>query len=567
MRFKSYILHSAILGFALGLESCSDFLEVESLNEIVLENFWQEENDVENVVAGCYSALQSSAVIERMMAWGEFRSDNIVAGLNTESNVDLQNLLKETINPNNSYCDWSAFYDVINRCNTVLYYAPVVAERDPNYTQSELMATRAEMTALRDLLYFYLIRSFKDVPFSQEAYLDDTKPMDIAATPFYDVLHQLIADLEAVRPYAVKKYPDTNAEAQCGRITQNTIDAMLCEMYLWNKDYVKAVESADRVIKSLTDDYQKQLDMMSGSIDAEYQMIDGYPLISEKMSPYYGNAYCNIFGQGCSRESIFELVYQDTEGYLVNGAVSGMYGNATTFPGLVKPADFIAQDVPNEQYSVYLNKFDARYYENILEESSSLYGIQKYAGELVYLTATASQIKQETSGVFYNKDFCRANWILYRLTDVMLLKAEALVQQVTTQSEDALSEEDQARLQQALAIVNTINKRACCSSTYTPLEYSAYSSKSMMENLVLSERQRELMFEGKRWFDLVRRSMRDENTNYLLTAVIRKGSDNASVVRSKLSKIDALFLPYHEDELKVNHSLVQNPAYASSTKK
>ena len=79
----------------------------------------------------------------------------------------------------------------------------------------------------------------------------------------------------------------------------------------------------------------------------------------------------------------------------------------------------------------------------------------------------------------------------------------------------------------------------------------------------MQERQRELMFEGRRWFDLVRRSLRDGNTNYLISQVSRRGSDNASIVQSKLARMDAIFWPYHNDELKVNPNLKQNPAFGS----
>ena len=35
---------------ALAMTSCSDFLEVDPLNDITLEKFWNEKNDVDNVV-------------------------------------------------------------------------------------------------------------------------------------------------------------------------------------------------------------------------------------------------------------------------------------------------------------------------------------------------------------------------------------------------------------------------------------------------------------------------------------------------------------------------------------
>ena len=110
--------------------------------------------------------------------------------------------------------------------------------------------------------------------------------------------------------------------------------------------------------------------------------------------------------------------------------------------------------------------------------------------------------------------------------------------------------------------MNTISKRSNCTSGSKDIDRTNYATKPLMQNLVLEERQRELMFEGKRWFDLVRRSRRDGNTNYLVGCVSRKGS-TAGAIASKLSRMDAIYWPYHIDELKVNDQLVQNPAFGS----
>ena len=54
MKLKNNI-KLALIGLlgACSLTSCSDFLEIEPLELIVLDKFWNEEADVENVVAGC----------------------------------------------------------------------------------------------------------------------------------------------------------------------------------------------------------------------------------------------------------------------------------------------------------------------------------------------------------------------------------------------------------------------------------------------------------------------------------------------------------------------------------
>ena len=545
---------------ALGLGSCSDFLEIEPLNDIVLDKFWNEENDVENIVAGCYSGMQNRILIERMIVWGELRSDHLIGGTGVQDNINIQNILKENITANNVYTSWGEFYDIINRCNTVLHYSPLVAERDPNYTETELMATRAEVSAIRDLCYFYLIRTFRDVPYSTQPFLDELQQMAMPATKFDAVLDSLITDLENVKSYAVKTYPVSKTNYQCGRITQDAIHAMLAEMYLWKKDYANSVKYADMVIDAKTQRFQNEIDNAGGN-SSSYKMFEGYPLIYDSYTTgnFYGNAYGTIFGSGASRESILELIFADDNTRLANHGLSFLYGNQKTMPGIVKPADFITTDVSDASYKVFCDKYDTRNYENLYKMSASQCGVAKYVCKSGMVSISSTEINSLASPS-YPEEYCHANWILYRLTDVMLLKAEALVQMVDG---DAKTEANDSLLRAAYDIDSVINKRSNCATTYMPITYANYSTKSQMENLVFEERARELMFEGKRWYDLVRRSLRDGNTSYLVQQVTRKGSDNASVVQAKLAKMDAIFWPYNLDELKVNPYLVQNPAFGS----
>ena len=554
---------------ALAMTSCSDFLVVEPLNDITLEKFWNEKNDVDNVVNGCYSSLQSQACISRMMCWGEFRSDNIQGGTNSDNNQDLSNILKENINASNGFTDWTCMYKVINDCNTVIHFAPTVAQRDPNYTQSELRATVAEMSALRDLCYFYLIRTFRNVPFSKEAFLDDTQKMDLPATPFNTVLDSLITDLESVKANAVRKYPQTNRYSQRGRITQDAIHAMLCEMYLWKQDYQNAVHYADLVIKSKTQDYQDKLDKLGGNAGEDDQMQDGYPLITDRNGSTYGNAFNQIFSEGNSMESIFELVYMDDNNQLANGAVSSNYGNSETFPGLVKPSDYLGDDFTKDNPSVFLTKYDTRYYTSLEALNETSYGIGKYTQSSGFVTVTpptsATAKGKATYGTHWPANYCHANWIIYRLTDIMLMKAEALVQMVNNDDEtEAGKALNDSLLHEAYNIVNIINKRYNCSTTKADINYASYASKSLMTDLVMDERHRELLFEGKRWYDLVRRSLREGNTSYLTSQASKKSTGSAgSASQNKLKRIDAIFWPYNKDELQVNKNLTQNPAFGN----
>ena len=374
-----------------GLSSCSDFLEIEPQNEIILEKFWNEKADVDAIVAGCYSGLQSEAVIKRMMVWGEFRSDNIGPGNNVTSDGSLEKILKENIDAKNTYTDWSGFYQVINRCNTVIKYAPGVAAEDPAYTESELQANIAEMVGLRSLCYFYLIRAFRDVPYSTMAFTDDDQTMDLPATKFDAVLDSLINDLESVKGFAVKRYPVTKPLYQTGRVTQDFIHALLCELYLWKKDYQNCIRYADLVIDSkklIAEENRKQ--QKSSTIIQNNDIVEkfnGFPLVSNSTSSgYYGDAYEILFGRDrtnqdeVNQEIIFQLIFDDNTGDagggIANGAVNSFYGNSSASVGLVAPSDYIYSQIEStgqdRKVYAYRNKMlDSRIYTNCVYNGSS----------------------------------------------------------------------------------------------------------------------------------------------------------------------------------------------------
>ena len=564
---KQFIYLISTVCLSCMIVSCSDFLEVEPHEQIVLGNFWNEEGDVLNVIAGCYSAMQKQEWMERVIIWGEARSENLVGGERSSESANIANIAKENLNPNNTYCKWVDFYDVINRCNTIIVYAPEVAQKDPNYTQSELRATIAEASAIRDLCYFYLIRTFRNVPYTTQPFIDDTQTMDLPATPFADVLDSLTNDLESVVDDAVMYYPETKPMYQTSRITQDAIHALLCDMYLWKQDYPQAVKHADRVIQSKQRTYQEESERVGGSTSGLIdKLINGYPLISDAYvsGNAFGRAFTNIFCVGNSAESIFELYFTNDDTRRSNNGVSVMYGSSDKGNGLFCPSDLVANDISDGQFAVFTNRYDTRSYENIFRRSATQFVVAKYASQDANVNITSNPYTVSGQNSRWTQDRCHANWVIYRLTDVMLMKAEALILQINTNENGNMSDEDNLRLRTAFTLVDAVNRRSYgYSQTASPLTYSKYSSKSAMLNLIYDERNRELMFEGKRWYDLVRRSMREGNTNYLISQAGRKYTNNKTAAESKLSKLDAIFWPYHEDELKVNNNLTQNPAYGS----
>lgn len=509
----------------LTLSSCDDFLGILPLNEIVLENYWTNEDDVDQAVSACYSAMATNNFVKLAFVWGEFRSDNIVSGPAT-SNEEVE-ILEGNIQPDHSVTDWSAYYNVINLCNTVMHYAPGVIEADPDFHESEWMALRAEVLTIRSLCYFYLVRAFRDIPLVLEPTIDNNTAFQQEAADPEEVMAQIISDLKEAEQHAVKRYG--KEEYNKGRVTRVAVQALLADVYLWQNDYDNCIEYCEKVIAQKVEEAEE-----------ENLRYDGcYPLLAYQLSGSVASgiheAYNTIFGAGDSFESIFEIHF--TRDKQTNTIIPGYFGTANNNIGAVTVASFIADGATGG--NDLFRKTDLRAQENFDASAVSFYPIRKYVVE---------SYNDQDKPTYQTLNL--TNWIVYRLTDVMLMEAEALTER-----------DGDADLRHAFDLVASINGRANIEQTrQDTLSFDSYGTVALMRKLVQDERQRELMFEGKRWFDLVRMARRDGDNSAMLDLAKRKYS-NPDAIKSKWIKPDMLYWPINESELKVNLKLKQNPAY------
>lgn len=561
MKKLKYIVCSFFI--ATVLTGCEDFFDTLPMNEVVLENFWTDKNDVTSVVNSCYESLESEDCMVRMGVWGELRSDNLKGGSNPSD--ELNQVLKENILPTNSLCNWRVFYQTINRCNTVCYYAPKVQAIDPNYTESEMRANIAEASAIRALCYFYLIRTFRDVPYTTVPSIDDAQEYVLPALPFNDILDSLTTDLEKVKDDAVRRYyldDSPNAYQNSSRITRVAIWALLADLYLWKGDWDNCIKYCDLVMEFKRQQYEDMLDR--DGIVPGIELFGNIPMILEKPSgaTVYGYSYDDIFGEGNSFESLFELYFESNQGQM-NTYVGKYYGgNNNNEIGFLGAPDFLRQDVATGTNTLF-KKIDGRAYASISMVNQSYYP-RKYYYEGV--TFNTQSVTSENSLAFSASSRSRedANWIFYRLSDAILMKAEALIQRGMVDTSGVAVD-----YQRAFHLINTVNKRAIdvspISSRVDTLKMSDYvNSKVAMEDLLMEERQREFLFEGKRWFDLVRMARRDGNNIRLSTLATRKYIENVNAIKIKLANPDRIYFPYAKSELKVNPLLKQNPAYSNT---
>ena len=609
MKLYNKIMSIGLATFScLALVSCD--VEVLPLNQIIAQNYWTSKKDVESVVFSCYTGLQSSDVVSRMVVWGEVRSDNIKEGQQiSQASKDLQYLLNGSILETNSYCSYSAFYKLINRCNTVELYAPVIQERDPNYTESDLRQNLAEVKALRALSYFYLIRTYGDVPFTFVASIDDDQNYDLGVTKQELILDTLIADLEAYAIYAPKRY--VKEIENSARISRNGIYSLLADMYLWrasnasvdpatrNADYLKCVEYCDKVIDAKIAEYKEdRYGNLKSQISREIYAKYGFPLIEEwtesdptSAQGTTAKAYNRIFGgDGNSFESLFELNYQDEkETYgssAENRTIGDLYGgrNSGDNGAQLSANDELLPQKPGAAYesSGLFSSYDFRSQTSFKWHDTNPYTIQKYvlgsARVLVGGQTSAWNVEQLNNSARQNND---ANWIIYRLTDIMLMKAEAEVQ-IAGYLDDLATPANPAPhraptgnvyttakeyFDDAFNIVSAVYERSAPQATAAAKpQRSSFSTKKAFDELVEHERRRELMFEGKRYYDLVRRARRDGNTTYVSGLLSSKFTSNSQAMRIKMAMLEFLYMPFSEDELDRNKLLKQNPAYDKEKK-
>jgi len=164
MKKYSIILFSIIS--ILLLNSCSDWLNLKPEDGVIREEYWKTKEQVNSYVIGCYSSLLNGPV-EKMFLWGELRADMVENGIFP---INSYTEVKDgEISASNSIVNWASIYTTINNCNILLKYASTVQAVDGTFTDKQLKQYEAEALTLRAMMYFYLVRSFRDVPLVLEA--------------------------------------------------------------------------------------------------------------------------------------------------------------------------------------------------------------------------------------------------------------------------------------------------------------------------------------------------------------------------------------------------------------
>lgn len=534
-------------------------------NVTVIENYWKTKADVENVVSNAYRLMTDFEFSSRLLAWSELRGDNVIKG--DYAPTDIRSILDVNLLPTNSYTSWADFYEVINNCNVVLKYAPDVLALDPEYTEEEWNVHRGEMLTIRALCHFYLVRTFRDIPLLTEVMSNDSQNLYPSQVSPIVALDQILTDLYEAEVLVMKsgEYP-TNTENK-GRVTSDAVRAIIADVLLWkaaftqyesvgsdglcDQYYTECIAYCDLIIDGVNQ--RGNFDFSNDGKD--YPMV--YSFNDEPQSE--GNkAYDVVFGTQNSEESILELQYSNN---YYNSFIPYFYGREEGNDAIIVASDYLSQMSSSITEGLYCSTDIRRAsFINVMYESDKNLPITKYTarthnGVFSKLHSQLTPVYREIE-VIDGRPAINSNWIMYRITDILLMKAEALAYRADATSMD---------LENAFEIVSAVYYRSNrIDEVAAENRLSFPQNAEDMRALVLVERQRELAFEGKRWYDLVRKALCDGETAPMLDLLVEhKYESNHKAIRTKLSNISSLFFPICEREININPNLKQNEAYVT----
>lgn len=477
--------------FGSVFSSCSDWLTTEPESGLIVRDFWQSKEDVNAATIAIYQSMQDD-VTQKMFLWGELRGDMLIDMERCPISYLL--ILQGEIKPDNSVTRWGSFYTTINMCNTLIEFAPNVLDIDASFDEEQLNQYIGEARGIRALMYFYLTRSFGEVPLITESYSTDDKEFSVAKSSMPDILAQIKSDLQFAENNAPFNY-GTKASNK-GRLTRFAAKAILADVGLWTEEPDLTIKACDDIINS-----------------GQYGLLLGDNVW-----------FSELYGEGNSSESIFELQFDDNKLNPFFGMLHQSNGRQLTSAPVVYESMFVLDENVNP------DSIDIRG-DNATFKSTRNNILWKYMG-------FDANVGRESYQSY-------ANFILYRYADVLMMKAEALAHK--------------GNGQEALNLVYEIRKRAMASKISD--EKPGVEDINAILRFIVNERAREFSFEGKRWYDVLRvaRYNNYENLSILIDMVrYAAPPDKQQSVVSKHRDYNYHYFPINQDELNVNPNLIQN---------
>jgi hypothetical protein len=486
-RVSTLAVRAALGAAALApLAACNDMLTERPRSSIVTDTYFTNASDAKAAIAAAYRPLSTGSIWSTNLQW-------ITAAASDESRVGPEEENANIVSL--TQLRWTSTNPYTSGTWSGLYQmitrANLVLQKVPGITMDETQKNYilGEAKYLRALGYFYLVRLYGDVPLVTTT--EEQLAPGVTRAPSATVFAQIVKDATE----AEAALPLSWAATDKGRATKGAAEALLAEHYIWRKMGKEASDNTQKVIASgtyaLTRNYLDAF--LPGSQNrseeifaAQSSSANGAPVIDIAQWTYPRNMNPNSAG-----------------GW-------GTYQPLTWFIDSYTAGDY-RKDV----------SFFTRGRLSTGVDTTFVPHIYKF---------------RPTQKPGLNQD---VNYPIFRYADVLLMHAEALNEQGQTAA--------------AIGFVNQIRARARngtgSENRAQPADLAASLTQAQARDAIFYERQIELAFEGKRWFDMVRRGF-----DYFSTAL--KNDPTATDVQQT-----DMLLPIPQAQIDINPALKQNPGY------
>lgn len=527
--------HAAIAACALlatgALTSCDDMLDLKPQGQFTAEQL--DDESVEGLLAAAYAGLgahffgNNPAFAGPSTNWiFDVRSDDAYKGggaLSMEGNIhelEMGNVQSDNVSIFNK---WQNNFYAVSRCNKAI-------DGVNNSSVSNKENLIGQLKTLRAYFYFDLIRCFDRIPYFTEK--DNPNEARYDQYTRDEIFGFIKADLKDAYENLLPA-----EQSQPGRFNKYVAAAIHAKVSAFTSSWDEVEHYANEVIASGKYQlYNNFLDMSKIEFNNSFESImalqcssaNNYALAnwSNMLNTTYSEG--DLYGSGddffLASQNLVNAFRTDENGlpYL-----DGSFNDekvTTNYEGNVDPRlDFTVGRIgmPFRGYT-YTMKWTRAY---------DLYG--EYSGKKGLVSPDDPQmLKAVPWGA------SPLNFIFIRYADIVLLKAEALIEQ----NKD---------LAEARELINSVRRKAARSvdPSYTPVdcnpmiasyyvaEYPAAGwTRDYARRAVRMERRLELAMEGNRWFDLVRwgNVVETMNSYYTSEAKVREYYQGASLSASEV---------------------------------
>lgn len=544
---KRNILYTFIIAAAMSMTGCSSFLEEDPRGQMPEEEAYKNPQMIYlNTVANLYTKIGADgggnglAGTDRgLYDLNTFTADEVILptrGGDWDDGGLWRDLFQHNWGVNNGLIisTWDYLYGVIMQCNQSIDKLTSLKEADPSNEYFDIY--QAEVRALRAMYYYYLIDMFARVPIVESS---ETKMEDVEQSERSEVFAFIKKELEEVTPLLVEAKSADNGEYY-GRMTKAVGYFLLAKLALnaevyTDDNWTDNNRPNGKDIK-FTIDGQEMNCWEAVVAYADKIKACGYEL-NQGPSGFLSNF--EVENEG-SKENIFVIpmdpsLYKARNMYLVRSnhydvgkalgfGNGGWNGACATIEAMNAFGYNTTNPDPRMNLTYYTKNVEINGKKVINSDTGKPL---EYLPMAVKLQFDKSDTNMKMAGARMHKyaydrtatedGQCPHNdWVLFRYSDVLLMRAEALVRNG----------------QSGQADLDEVRNRV-----------GATHADATLDN-ILKERLLELAWEGWRRQDL-----------------IRFGHFNDKITeRPKTEKYLQVF-PIHANTLAVNKNLTQNPGY------